>query len=331
VRRRLFILLLLPGACLAGVVSAFSICGSIAGRDAIGMLFGRGHLLALARGRGIYEVDLERALSESRYANGANEKDRQDIDERLVLGRLVSNAEARSLAAQEKISGAEVERELNFLRWQFRDEKSWTSALQDSGLSVGSLRRNVADDLRARHWVFRQVTSHADVTADECRHFYEANQDSFLQPARLRASHLFLAAPPETPPEIVDAKRAAIESLSTRLASGENFAELVAEASEDEATKTRGGDLGYFSASRMPTDFFFEVLNLRVGQISQPIRTRLGFHLVELTDLMPARQIALDEAGGDVAAALEDRKRGAALEKLDVDLCADASWLGGPR
>ena len=72
-RRRLFILLLLPGACLAGVVSAFLICGSIAGRDAIGILLGRGHLLALACGTGIYEVDLERALSESRYANGANE------------------------------------------------------------------------------------------------------------------------------------------------------------------------------------------------------------------------------------------------------------------
>ena len=163
-RRRLFILLLLPGACLAGLVSAFLIWASIAGRDAIGILFGRGHLLALARGRGIYEVDLERALSESRYANGANQKDRQDIDECLILRRLVSNAEARSLAAQEKVSGAEIERELDLLRWQFRDEKSWISALQDSGLSVGSLRRNVADDLRARHWVFRQVTSHADVT-----------------------------------------------------------------------------------------------------------------------------------------------------------------------
>jgi parvulin-like peptidyl-prolyl isomerase len=104
------------------------------------------------------------------------------------------------------------------------------------------------------------------------------------------ASHLFLAAPMETPPTIIDAKRELIESLSVRLARGKKFSDLVAAASEDEATKSRGRDLGYFSAFRMPPDFFGAVTKLRVGQISPPIRTRLGFHIVQLTDSKPAQQ-----------------------------------------
>src|SRR5437763_15614076 len=77
-----------------------------------------------------------------------------------------------------------------------------------------------------------------------------------MQCARFRASHLFLAAPPETPPEVVESKQKVIKALADQIRHGEKLGELAAAASEDEATKTRGGDLGFFSESRMPPDFF---------------------------------------------------------------------------
>ena len=315
-------------ALVAGLACGQWACRSVAFRDAIGTFCGRGHLLALAHGEGIYDADLHRTLAELHYASGMDEKDRdRNIKERSILTRLISNAMAQSLAGREKLSAAQIERELNLLRWQFRDDTAWRTCLRGSTLSARSLRRTIANDLRARRWILRQIGRHVHVTADECRRFYNTHPQSFLQPVRLRASHLFLAAPPETPPEIVDAKRIAIESFSARLACGENFAELVAEASEDEATKERGGDLGYFSAFRMPADFFAEAMRLQVGQISQPICTRLGFHIIELTDLKPARQMTFDEARAEIALVLENRDRQVALEKLYVDLCGGAQWL----
>jgi parvulin-like peptidyl-prolyl isomerase len=76
---------------------------------------------------------------------------------------------------------------------------------------------------------------------------------------RFRASHVFLAAPPETRAEVVEAKRSAIKGFSERIARGEKLVDLVSVASEDEATRTRGGDLNYFSESRMPPYFFAAV------------------------------------------------------------------------
>jgi parvulin-like peptidyl-prolyl isomerase len=107
---------------------------------------------------------------------------------------------------------------------------------------------------------------------------------------RFRASHIFLAAPPGTPAEAVDAKRREIERIFTRLAHGEQFADLARVGSEDEATKTRGGDLNYFSESRMPPDFFAAIKGMRVGETSSVIRTRLGFHIVQLTDAKPGEE-----------------------------------------
>jgi parvulin-like peptidyl-prolyl isomerase len=294
-----------------------------------GVLFGRGHLLAVAHGEGVYEADLQRAAAEMRYAIGIEEKDRheQRIDQRSILRRLVSNTMARSCAVHEEISSTEVDLARNLLRSQFRDEKTWRTALRASGLSASSLRREIIADLRAGQWILGQIKPQVDVTTQECRSFYDAHSQNFSQPVRLRTSHLFLAAPTETPPEIVDMKRVAIESFSNRLAHGENFADLVAEVSEDEATRGHGGDIGYFSAFRMPPDFFPTAMKLRLGQISQPIRTRLGFHIIQLTDLKPGLQMPFDEARAEIAIMLGNQKRCASLDKLIIDLSARAEWL----
>ena len=96
---------LLAGICLAGIGSGQLILRSPHFRDAIGILCGRGHLVAVARGEGIYEADLQRALAEFRYVTGVGEEDRQEEDiteivtraatlqgdERPALKRLISD------------------------------------------------------------------------------------------------------------------------------------------------------------------------------------------------------------------------------------------------
>jgi parvulin-like peptidyl-prolyl isomerase len=115
------------------------------------------------------------------------------------------------------------------------------------------------------------------------------------------------------------------------LARGEKFSDLVAAASEDEATKRRGGDLDYFSAFRMPPDFFGAVTKLRVGQISPPIRTRLGFHIGQLTDSKPAQQLPFDQARAEISATSESEKRQGAIKTLIGDLCARAECFSATR
>ena len=337
-KRWLLISLSLVGACLAGTACGQLVLCSPASRDAIGVLGRRGHLLAIAQREAIYEADLQRALSELRYASGVDEKDRQDAerfkkvtelraDKRMVLTGLISNSVARSLEADQQISKGKIESTLNLLRWQFPNEKAWRIALEASDLSARSLRRYVAGDLRAPQWITRQIVSRIDATEIECRNFYETHRDSFMQPVRFRVSHLFVAAPRETLPEVVETKQQAIKSLAGRIKQGEKLAELAVVGSEDEATKNRGGDLGFFSESRMPADFFAAVAKMHIGEISQPIRTRLGFHIIELTDSKPAREMNFEEARGEIRLIIENEKRRTALQNLVRDLSRRAEWL----
>jgi hypothetical protein len=333
------------GACIAGVACGQLMLHSPHFRDVIGISCGRGHLLAITRDEGIYEADLRRALSELRHANGIDEKDRQEDvksvrsvtkvtklqgNDQLVLTRLISNSMARSLGAHEKVPRTKVEIELSGLRRQFLDEKISRTVLRASGLSLRSLRGRIAEDLRTRQWVSRRIALQSAVTKDESRNSYEAHRERFMQPARYRASHLFLAAPVGTPPEIVETKEQTINALAERIKHGEKLSDLGVE-SEDQATKNRVGDLGFFSERRMPPDFFAAVAKMRVGEISQPIRTRLGFHIIELTDLKPARQMSFEETWTEIRSVLENEKRRAALQNLTADFSRQAAFVAKQR
>jgi parvulin-like peptidyl-prolyl isomerase len=314
-------------AAVAGIFCGELALRSVSFRDQLGVLCGRGHLLALIHGRGIYDADVDRALRESDYLSDIQRTEAAPVERRSALNKLIATAVARSRAHSEKNSTAQIEHELDLLGYQFPNARIWRESLARNHISVAHLSQTLGNDLRTRQWIEEQIAHDVDVGEEECHRFYNSHPEKFFVPERLHVNHIFLAAPPETAPEIVEAKRKAIEALSVRLGSGEDFAALAAESSEDEATKLNGGDLGYFSIARMPPDFFGAAAKLHPAETSQPVQTRLGFHLIRLIDTQPAHQRTFDEARNDIAVELANQKRVDAVRKLVVDLSSQASFL----
>ena len=313
--------------CVAGFVCARILSHSVTFRGKVAALFDRGRLVALVDGNGIYQADLRRQLTETDYLAGVEEEQVTDAEGEAALTTLIANVAAEAQATYESIPRSEQSAESNALRFQFPDDKIWRSVVRKNGLSPASMSRMIGNNLKVREWIEKQIAPQLSVTTDECRQFYNSHHDQFFLPERRSVSHLFLAAPPETPPDIVETKRTAIEVLSARLAAGEDFATLAAQNSEDEATKLRGGDLGYFSAKRMPPDFVEAAAKMQPGEISKPVRTRLGFHILKLTDVQPPRQQTFDEVRGEIALAIANEKRTAALEMLTANLRRNPAYL----
>lgn len=299
------LLCLIAAASFAGVLSSELLCRSTAFRDTAGRLFGRGRLIAIADGKAIYEKDLD--------------------DDFFTATDFVVLENLRRVARDEPADGAKVDRELSLLRAQFGDENAFLRRVRSNGVSISSLRERIADQLRSLQWVEKQVLRETAIADKELRNFYDTHRSLFTRPVRFRAAHLFLAAPAETPPEVVEAKRELIDALAVRLSRGEPLGQLAAEASEDEATKTRGGDLGFFSAARMAPEFFAEVEKLTAGRRSSPFRSHLGFHIVEVVDARPAGVLGFEEARGEVSLALANERRALLAQRL-ADMLSNATY-----
>ena len=312
---------------VAGFGCALILIHSTVFRDEVAELFDRGRLRALVDGNGIYQADIRRQLAETDYVAGIEKEQRTDAERELALTGLIAKVAAETRAEHENIPRSEQSAEVNALRFQFPDDKTWRTVLKKSGLSPASISRMLDNNLKTRQWVAKQIAPQLSVTDAECRQFYESHHDQYSLPERRNVSHLFLAAPPETPPDVVETKRAAIEALSVRLAAGEDFATLVAQNSEDEATKLRGGELGYFSAKRMPPDFVEAATKMQPDEVSKPVQTHLGFHILKLIDVQAPREQTFDEVRGEIGLAIANEKRTMALQTLTANLRRNFGYL----
>ena len=290
---------LVVAALAIGLVSSEVLHRQPAFRDFAGSLFGRGRLIAIVNGVGLYEKDVPEGAMPSEWIIAEN---------------------LRRISANETVDSARVDRELELRRAQYGNEKAFARALNAADLSLSSLRERITDQLRGLQWLERQIAAGRSFPDEELRAYYDAHRELFTQPNRFRASHLLLAAHEETEPEIVEAKAKAIEALARRLSRGEAFAALAAEVSEDEASKPRGGDLGFFSTARVSPEFFVQVAKLKVGQTSKPFQSHLGFHIVRLTETKPARLLNFDEVRAEISLTFANRQRSDITNRIKENL-----------
>jgi parvulin-like peptidyl-prolyl isomerase len=115
-------------------------------------------------------------------------------------------------------------------------------------------------------------------------------------------------------------KQRTILDVAVRLGRGEDFGELAAAVSEDEASKTHGGDLGFFAANRMPKEFFEAAEQLLPNAPPRFLQSHLGFHALQVTDVHPARPLTLAEATPEISALIAAEKRRRVVAALESEL-----------
>ncbi|MCX4188557.1 SurA N-terminal domain-containing protein [Methylophaga sp. OBS4] len=141
-----------------------------------------------------------------------------------------------------------------------------------------------------------EIAQSLDVDDTELKQFYADNKDKFVGPEQRRASHILIEG------NDADAL-ASIESIRQRLQQGEDFAALAKESSQDPGSAAQGGDLGFFQRDVMEPAFEEAVFALeQVGEISEPVKTEFGYHLIKLTGIQHAEGKSFAEARDEVEA-----------------------------
>lgn len=146
----------------------------------------------------------------------------------------------------------------------------------------------------------------------------------------VKAAHILLKVQPEAEPE--DSLKAynKIIELRNKILAGENFEAVAKNQSEDPSAKQNGGNLGYFTALQMVYPFEEGAFTTPVGQISMPIRTRFGYHIIKLSDkrkgkgeVKVAHLMVRYSAGGDAQDSIAAAKK---TDDLYAKLLKDGNW-----
>lgn len=151
------------------------------------------------------------------------------------------------------------------------------------------------------------------VTDEDVKAYYDKRTDEFVHPEQLHARHILVQVAQDAPKDVQDKAEAAIRSIHAEVKKGD-FAAVAKKRSQDPGTAPNGGDLPWFSRGMMVKPFEDAVFALKPGQISEPVRTQYGWHVIKLEASRPAGKVPFDDVKGQIKRRLAEEK---ASEKVN--------------
>jgi peptidyl-prolyl cis-trans isomerase SurA len=210
---------------------------------------------------------------------------RQQVLERLVLQELqMQRAERAGLKVpDEALNDAlgEIARRNNIPLSQLPEE------LSAQGIDYAAFRESTRKELTVRLLQQRDVFQRISVTPREVDQYLERQKNAPVESAEYNVSHILVAVPQEATPELLEEAAKKAKEVYEKASSGEDFARL-AVAYSNSQTALEGGALGWRKGSALPTFLTEVVAKLKPGEVSEPLRTPTGFHLIKLNEVRDA-------------------------------------------
>ena len=148
---------------------------------------------------------------------------------------------------------------------------------------------------------------------DEVKEYYEQNKARFGTKEERRASHILIATGPKMTQEAALAKA---NELLAKLRGGADFAALAKADSQDPGSAAQGGDLGYFTRDTMTKAFADAAFALKVGELSAPVATEFGVHLIKLTGIKGGAVAPFEQVRAQIEAEIRNQQGGAKFAEL---------------
>ncbi|MEO5917078.1 MAG: peptidylprolyl isomerase [Luteolibacter sp.] len=233
------------------------------------------------------------------------------IDESLL------DLQTKALTPQLVVNPQEINGRIVRLSARFENKAAFDAAMKSQGIATEQdLRDRLAAMIRREKYIELRITPAIKISDDEARKWFEDNKQAIALPERIEARQVFIATLDHPPEEAKQKLDAALLELTEKK---KDFPILAKELSEDSATKDSGGNLGWMTRDRLPADFATPVFAMELNRPAL-VRTKLGWHLVEVTAHKLAEARTFEQAKSEILAALETIKRHDATEDLRKSL-----------
>jgi peptidyl-prolyl cis-trans isomerase D len=174
-------------------------------------------------------------------------------------------------------------------------------------------RFQVPEEVQAEYVVLSADSLLASEQLDpgEVRKYYESNLSRYGEPEQRRASHILISVKSGATDEDKRKARERVEGVLARLrASPQSFAELAKKESGDPGSASQGGDLGFFSRGMMVRPFEEAAFGLKLGQISDPVESDFGFHIIKVTGIKPGKMKSFEQVRPEIELQLKKQQAG---------------------
>jgi len=242
---------------------------------------------------------LQKGMIDSSYVSEAEVRDRfNQLYEQRVISAIV--VDAGTLLSKVKVDDATAK------AWYEDNKVNYQSPLR---IKVNMVEINP-------HTLASEVT----VNESEVRAAYEKRKAEFSKEEQRKARHILVRVKESDSALLREAARKKIEAVQGRLNAGEDFSKVAADASDDTATATKGGELGWFKQGMLVAAFDEAVFSMDKGTTSDIVESEFGYHLITLDDIRVASETPFEAVKESLKNELLAARAGEEAYKLSQDL-----------
>jgi foldase protein PrsA len=298
---------LLPLLLLALAATLVAACGSSDSSKTV-----PSGAVALVGDEAIEKTDLDRLLAQTKTNYEAQKQEFPEVGtpqyetlKSTLLKGLVQQAqwEQAGAAMGVRVSDKEIDTRLDALKQQYfkGDEDKFKAELDKQGLTVEQLREQVRARILSDK-IYSAVIKKVKVTDAKIKAYYDSHKTQYLQPESREVRHILVK------------KKSLADELYAKLKNGADFAQLARKYTQDEASKADGGNFTAYKGKTVePFDKF--VFAAKKGDVSKPIKTEFGWHLIEvLSEVKPAAPQPLADAKDTISSTLLQQEQNRALK-----------------
>lgn len=240
-------------------------------------------------------------------------KEDQQVLEEFITEKLLE-AEVRQAGIQ--VSEAEIDSYVGKIKEKNRlSDDDLKEILKREGMTLQDYRAKIRDEIEKNDIINRQVREKVNITSEDVERYYRQNSKKYMTGERIRLRHILLPLPEGAAPEREQEVKLRAMELRQRALGKEDFGQLARRYSEG-AGASQGGEIGWVQRGSLLKEIEEVAFkDLAVGEISQPVRTSMGFHILQLEAKEEARPLPLAQVRSKIkeelyAKAMEERFQG---------------------
>jgi peptidyl-prolyl cis-trans isomerase SurA len=232
-----------------------------------------------------------------RQTTGADPASLDASDRRKALDVLITDALIRGESQRLGLSAseAEIDAYIGQIKQQNNlDDAALDLALKQQGLTIEGYRAQIKKEILKNQLVSRQIRQRVNISPEEVQRYYEEHQSEFAQPAAVKVRHVFFALPATAGPDDAERTLGKVAEAKKRLASGEDFEDVARDLSEGPEA-SEGGLLGTMRKGQMLPEIEEVAFSLQEGEVSDPVRSPAGVHILKVDEREDESKVAMDE------------------------------------
>ncbi len=259
-------------------------------------------VVATVNGIALYEDKLNAMVQKQlkkdrRFSTSTANSAQLNLLKQKVLNKMINDEVLRQASLKEPVANLQqkIDAERTAIEEKFGSKEAFNHYMASMGMNTSQFDDFLKEKIHLQEYFKKYGLNDPDIPEEQIRDFYDKGKQNFSRGKMVNVSQILLSFDNNNTPQYQEIVFEKAQKIRKQLKEGESFGALARQYSQSAEANETNGSLGFIKKGYMPKTFEEAAFSLKEGDISEPVRTRFGYHIIKVNTIEPPRTAPYEE------------------------------------